>query len=147
MKSKSANSIHYPMNNPSVIKFRLFGAHDCKDCIKLSKALQVYAIDFEFLDSNDSKSEHLFDDRNIEKMPYLEAYRVSDGKILFHRIGYVSPLVLLRDVSAALKELHSPTDLHLKGVSPTAGAPTKPTSTVTKGCGGCNNAAKNSRSQ
>jgi glutaredoxin len=126
------------MSEMSIIKFRIFGSQTCKDCIKLKKALEIYAIDFDFIDTDDPKNDKLCDDNKVIDLPHLQAYQVTDGRVIIQRQGYVSPLAFLRDLSAQLQEENFPRNLDLKGVRSSGPFTVQPTKKADGGCG-CNN--------
>lgn len=127
--------------NPKIIKFRVFGSQTCKDCAKLKKALEIYAVEYEFIDTDDSKNDRLCDEQKIDAIPHLQA--IVDAKVIIEKIGYVSPLAFLRDVSAKLAQINSPVDMNLKGVRPTSVFSVEPTRKIENNCNGCKNGSKN----
>lgn len=126
----------------SVIKFRIFGSQTCRECIKLKKAMELYSIDFEFIDANDPKNEAICDTQNIDDLPHLQAYRASDGKVMLQKVGYVSPLTFLRELASLVEQENLPRDLNLKGVRPSGPYNIQPTKKREGGCGGCKNESK-----
>lgn len=135
------------MSDLSVLRFRIFGSQTCKDCIKLKKAMELYSIDFEFIDTDDPKNDQLCDTHSVLDLPHIQAYRVSNGEVVLQKHGYVSPLTFLRDLSARLEEINFPRDLNLKGVRPSDPLGIKPTKKTEGGCNGCKNESQNHRAE
>lgn len=127
-----------------IIKFRIFGSSTCDDCTKLIKAMKMYSVEYDFIDANDEKNDAICDRYNIDGLPCLQALRNSDGKMILQRIGYVSPMIFLQDVAAALEELSEPRNLFLKGVRQDNPNKIRPTSKIQNKCNGCKNESKNS---
>lgn len=133
------------MSFPSVIKLRIFGSNTCKDCVKQKKAMDIYSIDFEFIDADDEKNDFICDQNEVDDLPCMQAYRAETGEVILTRIGYISPLVFMRDLSAKLEEINSPINLNLKGVKPASPFSIQPTKKIENGCNGCTNDSKNNR--
>lgn len=122
-----------------IIKFRIFGSHTCKECQKLSKAMTMHSIEYDFIDANDEKNDKLCDQFDIEELPCTQAIRSSDGKILLQKIGYFSPMSFLQDVSAEVEKLNKPTNMSLKGVRQSNPHMIRPTKKIESSCNGCKN--------
>lgn len=128
---------------PEIIKFRIFGSKSCIECEKVTQAFRMHALEFEFLDADDPQNDVICDENKVDRLPHVQAYRLSDGKVLANKRGYTAPAIFLAIVSQALEEIASPRDMHLTGGRRQPPQSIKPKKKDGRGCNGCKNESKN----
>jgi hypothetical protein len=127
---------------PNIIKVRIFGSKNCEECLKQTKSFDLYSIDYDFIDVDSDKNQKISDENNIDRIPHIQAYFLESKKVIFSKIGYISPIVFMDKLSSALSEKY-PKNLLVKGVRQQGKYVVEPKNNG-GGCTGCKNAKKNS---
>ena len=69
---------------------RVFGSNDCEKCKELLRDLQLYKMNFVFVDANDDKNQELCDLHDVDELPHVQVIR--NKNILAQYIGSESVL-------------------------------------------------------
>lgn len=91
------------MNEYRIIKYRIFGSHDCDECNKMRKAMDLNALDFEFIDCEDPDNESFADDNDVDEMPHLQAFFEDNKEVIVEHKGYISPKLFQNIVKQRIK--------------------------------------------
>lgn len=132
------------MDKPSIIKIRIFGNKTCHECRKQSKAFDIHSIEYDFIDADADENEKLADQQNVDALPHSQAYDLSTGRVIYQKVGFVSPASFLSGLASALEALDRPTNLEIEGARRISPARFVPTQNKQRGCKGCNDVSKDS---
>ena len=125
------------MSEYKIIRYRIFGSHDCSECVKMQKAMTLNAFDFDFIDCDDPKNEYFADQHLIDEMPHIQAFYEETNEVIAEYKGYISP----KKFKSLLDEVIKSKNNSVQRKATNRKIPIDPN--PKKGCSGCSKKKKN----
>ena len=83
-----------------MIRIRIFGSQDCKNCKKLLDGLNKHGVSYAFVDAMAEETQDFCDRHGVNVLPHVQIVDAS-GSVLFEQVGLASPY----NVIDAIKKL------------------------------------------